>query len=157
MITVDDRGTANRGDDVAIGGATYEVIPDDGDGVYERDQDGPALYKISSPSGVAVLRGLPQQQYWIVEEVAPPGYDLSAAVPYSPMLPTNAQNCFDAGSVTCYADPGGGGMATVFFINTPIASASSTSNDYQSPAVLLVTILGVIIIGGALGSVALRR
>jgi uncharacterized protein (DUF983 family) len=34
---------------------------------------------------------------------------------------------------------------------------ASTANDYESPAVLLVTILGVIIIGGALGSMVLRR
>jgi hypothetical protein len=157
MITVDDKGTANRGDDVAIGGATYAVIPDDGDRVFNREKDGPVLFQISSPSGVAVLRGLPQAPYWIVETVAPAGYDLSAAVPYSPMVPTNAsQDCFSAGTVTCYADPGGGGMATVFFVNTPVAPAS-TANDYESPAVLLVTILGVIIIGGALGSMVLRR
>jgi hypothetical protein len=112
---------------------------------------------VASAAGVDVINNLPKAPYWIVETVAPPGYDLSAAVPYSPMVPTNAaQNCFDAGKLTCYADPGGGGMASVFFINTPQTPAS-TSNDYQSPAVLLVTILGVIIIGGALGSMVLRR
>ena len=154
---MDDRGTANRGDDVAIGGATYAIVQDDGDGVYEAGKDGPTIVQVSSPSGVAVLRHLPQAQYWVVETIAPAGYDLSAAVPYSPRLPSNAaQNCFSTGTVTCYADPGGGGMATVFFVNTPLTSAS-TSSDYTSPAVLLVTILGVLIIGGALGSMALRR
>jgi hypothetical protein len=157
IFTIDDKGTANRGDDVAIPGATYAIVADDGDGVYEAQKDGPVMVQISSPSGVSVLNGLPQRQYWVVETVAPAGYDLSAAVPYSPMVPTNAaQNCFDAGNVTCYADPGGGGMASVFFVNTPSTPASTTS-DYESPAVLLVTILGVIIIGGALGSMVLRR
>jgi hypothetical protein len=155
-VTVDNRGTADRADDLLIGGATYAVAPDDGDGIFERNEDGPVLFQISDPSGIAVLRNLPPASYWVIETTAPPGYDVAAAVPYRPSGGTSAQSCFDAGTLTCFADPAGGGMTAVFVVNTPLP-AISTEDDYRSPAVIILAIVGLVIVIGAVGSAFLRR
>lgn len=153
---MDNRGTADRADDLLIGGATYAVAPDDGDGVFERNEDGPVLFQISDPSGIAVLRNLPPAAYWVIETTAPPGYDLAAAIPYHPTSGASAQSCFDAGSLTCFADPAGGGMTSVFVVNTPLPTAS-TEDDYRSPAVIILAIVGLLIVVGAGVSAFLRR
>jgi len=132
------------------------VIPDDGDGVFERDQDGPAVIQVSDPNGIAVLQNLPPVPYWVVETAAPPGFDLAAAVPYRPGGTDPTKSCFDVGAVTCYADAAGGGMTTVFFVNTPQPTASS-ADDYRSPIVIIVAILAAILIGGAVVSMVMRR
>jgi hypothetical protein len=139
---------------VPLPGATYAVIQDDGDGVFDRAKDGPVITQVQS-NGVAVLRGLPQAPYWVVETVAPPGYDLSAAVPYSPKAPTDpAQSCFDAGTLTCYADAGGGGMTSVFFINSPLPAASTPTSS-TSPLALIVVL--VVVVGGGVAWYLRRR
>jgi hypothetical protein len=155
-VTINDQGTSQRTDDTLLAGATYAVIPDDGDGVFERDQDGPAVVEVSDPNGIAVLQNLPPIPYWVVETVAPPGFDLAAAVPYRPGGTDPAQSCFDAGAVTCYADAAGGGMTTVFFVNTPLPTASS-ADDYRSPIVIVIAIIAAILIGGAVVSMVMRR
>jgi len=156
-VTIDNRGTpGDRSDDVPLAGATYAVIQDDGDGVFDKSKDGPVITQISS-SGVATLRGLPQAPYWVVETVAPPGYDLAGALPFAPKAPSNpGQSCFDAGTVTCYADSGGGGLTSVFFVNAPLPP-ESTSSDYTSPIVLIAAIAGIVIVGGALVAYLRRR
>jgi len=112
--------------------------------------------QISDPSGIAVLRDLPPAAYWVIETTAPPGYDLAGAIPYRPSGGTTAQSCFDAGTLTCYADPAGGGMTTVFVVNTPLPSVS-TEDDYRSPAVIILAIVGLIIVVGAVGAAVVRR
>ena len=153
---MDNRGTADRADDLLIGGATYAVAPDDGDGVFERNEDGPVLFQISDPSGIAVLRNLPPAAYWVIETTAPAGYDLAAAIPYHPTNGASAQSCFDAGTLTCFADPAGGGMTSVFVVNTPLPTIS-TEDDYRSPAVIILAIVGLVVVIGAVGSAFIRR
>jgi hypothetical protein len=92
----------------------------------------------------------------VIETTAPPGYTLAAAVPYRPSGGTSAQSCFDAGTLTCFADPAGGGMTAVFVVNTPLP-AVSTEDDYRSPAVIILAILGLVIVVGAGVSAFLRR
>ena len=132
------------------------MAPDNGNGIFERNLDGPVLFQISDPSGIATLRDLPPGSYWVIETTPPPGYDLAAAVPYRPSGGTSAQSCFDAGTLTCYADPAGGGMTAVFVVNTPLPTVS-TEDDYRSPAVIILAILGLVIVVGAGVSAFLRR
>ncbi len=156
MVTVDDRGTADRADDLLLAGATYAVAPDNGDGVFQRDLDGPVLFQVSDPSGIAVLRGLPTATYWIIETVAPPGYALANAAPFHPTSPIAGQDCFNAGTLVCIADPTGGGMTAAFFVNTPLP-ATSTASDYQNPLVIVLAVVGLVIVIGGVASMVLRR
>ena len=116
----------------------------------------PSSSRISDPTGIAVLRDLPPGAYWVIETMAPPGYDLAGAIPYRPSGGTSAQSCFDAGTLTCFADPAGGGMTAVFVVNTPLP-AVSTEDDYRSPAVIILAIVGLVIVVGAGVAAFLRR
>ena len=69
---------------------------------------------------------------------------------------TTAQDCFNTGALTCFADPAGGGMTTVFVINSPLP-AVSTEDDYRSPVVEILAILGLVVVIGAVGSAVVRR
>jgi hypothetical protein len=157
ILTVDNRGTpGDRSDDLPLAGATYAVIQDDGDGVFDRSKDGPVIAQLSS-TGVTTLRGLPQAPYWVVETVAPPGYDLAGALPFAPKAPSNpGQSCFDAGTVTCYADSGGGGLTSVFFVNAPLAVTAQTGSAL-SPLALIVLIVAVVAVVGGGAYWYLRR
>jgi hypothetical protein len=117
--------------------------------VFERDQDGPPIVTITDPTGITVLQNLPPVPYWVVETQAPPGFTLAAAAPYTPGVKTDPnQSCFDAGTLACYADAAGGGMTTVFVVNSPLPATSSDA-DYRSPVVIVLAILaGIVIVGG---------
>jgi hypothetical protein len=157
-VTVDNRGTlGNASDDVLLPGADYVVVNDDGDGVFDPAKDGRLLVAANNPSGIVVLENLPPAAYWVVQKSVPAGYDLAVAAPYRPDQATDlSQSCYDAGHLTCFADPAGGGMTTVFVVNSPLASASDAS-DYQNPLVVGLGILAVIVIAGGFGWMLLRR
>ncbi len=87
--------------------------------------------------------------------MAPPGYTLANAAPFHPTSPIAGQDCFNAGTLVCIADPSGGGATAAFFVNTPVP-AVSTESDYRNPLVIGLALVGlVIVIGGAV--VMLRR
>jgi hypothetical protein len=75
-------------------------------------------------------------------------------VPLAPTAPSNpGQSCFDAGTVTCYADAGGGGLTSVFFVNAPLPPASTSSD--RAPFIVALAVLALVIVGGVI--VASRR
>ncbi len=75
IAKVDNKGTADPDDDEALDGATFEVRADDGDEVFETDQDelvfGPAA---TSSDGMLDTDLIDAGMYWIVETIVPAGF-----------------------------------------------------------------------------------
>jgi hypothetical protein len=75
IAKVDNKGTADPDDDVALDGATFEVRLDDGDGVFETDQDVLVFGPEAAAGGLLDTSLLDEGKYWIVETGVPSGFD----------------------------------------------------------------------------------
>ena len=87
IAKVDNKGTADPDDDVALDGATFEVRLDDGDGIFETDQDVLAFGPADAPGGMLDTDLLDEGKYWIVETAFRPG-STAATRSWSSSTPT---------------------------------------------------------------------
>jgi hypothetical protein len=74
IAKVDNKGTADPDDDVALDGATFEVWADDGDKVFETDQDELVFGPADTSAGMLDTDLLDGGMYWIVETAVPNGF-----------------------------------------------------------------------------------
>ena len=74
IAKVDNKGTADPDDDEALDGATFEVRADDGDEVFEPDQDELVFGPAAAPAGMLDTDLLDGGMYWIVETIVPAGF-----------------------------------------------------------------------------------
>jgi hypothetical protein len=115
---VDDRGTKPRGDDRRLGGARFEIRPDDGDGQYEpRTDDATVLFAGVAEDGFYVLPATPATDFWVVEADAPRGYGTAEPQLVRQPLDTDANCTQRVGkprrSCTAADDPPGGTLTVV--------------------------------------------
>jgi hypothetical protein len=74
IAKVDNKGTADPEDDEALDGATFEVWADDGDEVFETDQDEFVFGPATTSEGTLDTDLLDGGMYWIVETIVPAGF-----------------------------------------------------------------------------------
>jgi hypothetical protein len=74
IAKVDNKGTADSEDDEALDGASFEVWADDGDEVFETDQDELAFGPDTTSGGMVDTDLLDGGMYWIVETIVPAGF-----------------------------------------------------------------------------------
>jgi prealbumin domain-containing protein len=74
IAKVDNKGTADPEDDDALDGATFEVWADDGDEVFETDQDELVFGPATTSAGMVDTDLLDGGMYWIVETIVPAGF-----------------------------------------------------------------------------------
>jgi prealbumin domain-containing protein len=74
IAKIDNKGTADPDDDEALDGATFEVRADDGDEVFEADQDELIFGPAAAPDGMLDTDLLDGGMYWIVETIVPAGF-----------------------------------------------------------------------------------
>ncbi len=136
VAKVDDRGTADRDDNRLLPGATFEVRPDDGDGVYEPNgDDAPALGGDNSSTGFTVYAPDAPGRYWVAEVVAPAGYDMAASILVDYPVPDPPENCVVIeGSRRCQADDDGtGGFIIVVVFDSPTGGVAPTEATTTLP------------------------
>jgi hypothetical protein len=107
IAKVDNNGTADPDDDVALDGATFEVRLDDGDGIFETEQDVLVFGPEVAAGGMLDTSLLGEGMYWIVETGVPSGFDGSD--PILVELNTDAaQTCLwdAAGLIGCEPNQG---------------------------------------------------
>ena len=73
IAKVDNRGTADAGDDVLLDGASFEVYLDDGDETFD-DGDELVFGAAETDAGLLDTDELEAGWYWIVEAVVPTGF-----------------------------------------------------------------------------------
>jgi uncharacterized surface anchored protein len=108
-----------------LGGATFELYLDDGDG--EPDGDDTLIDECTTEDqGVCTVTGLAFGDYYWKETVAPPGYDLPAD-PYSAIITINAANAGTEIAPISFFDPRRPGELTVLKVDDtddePLAGA----------------------------------
>ncbi len=74
IAKVDNNGTADPGDDVALDGASFAVYLDDGDAVFDADVDSLVFGPAPTTDAMIDTDLLAPGDYWIVEAVVPAGY-----------------------------------------------------------------------------------
>ncbi len=134
-MKVADQGTATIDDDKIVGGATFELRLDDGDGKYEPDgADGPVLATVDATSGFAVFHPEVAGSYWITEVTAPP--DLAMTDPVLVPYDGSDKNCgWYRGQMKCVADDDGvAGFVVVAFKNPPTGSVEALEGGGNLPA-----------------------
>ncbi len=123
IAKLDDRATADRADDQLLPGATFDVRPDDGDGVYEpTGDDGPPLDAVELGTGFVIFKPNATGRYWVAEVVAPDGFDTAAPIMVDYAVPIPPENCVVIeGDRRCRVDEDGtGGFVIVVVRNSPI-------------------------------------
>jgi hypothetical protein len=134
VVKVNDNGTPDTSDDTIVGGSTFSIYLDNGNGVFEPNgADGPALATLPAPKGFAVFRPDAPGDYWIVEVTAPPG--LAVADPILVQHEFNGQNCGVLRGVrTCVADDdNSGGFTIAAVVDSPQGGVEPTSSENVTP------------------------
>jgi hypothetical protein len=135
VAKVADQGTATIDDDKIVGGATFEMRLDDGDGTYEPDgADGPVLATVDATHGFAIFHPTSPGHYWITEVAAPTG--LATSDPVLITYSGSDDNCgWYRGEMRCVADDDGvAGFVIVAFKDPPTGSVEAAQGDGNLPA-----------------------
>jgi hypothetical protein len=162
VAKVNDQGTPDTGDDRIVPGAAFEFRQDDGDRVYEPDDDdSPVLATVDATHGFAVFTPSEPGDYWVTESTVPPGLD--TADPILVHYTATSENCsLSEGVVRCAPDDDqSGGFLIVVVVDSPTggtgAEVTSPPTDTSSedpgrpvgimPAILLMAfVAGVVLV-----------
>jgi hypothetical protein len=103
----DNKGTESLDDDTALDGASFEVWLDDGDEVFETDDDTLVFGPATTTGGLLDTDPLAEGWYWIVEVVVPTGFTGSDPILVQLNLDSTETCVWDAtGLVDCVANDG---------------------------------------------------
>ena len=81
-------------DDRVVGGATFSIHLDDGDGRYEPDgDDAEPDVRVDAPEGFAVFHDVEPGAYWVVEVSPPEGLAVAPPLLVDHTNPNASRNC----------------------------------------------------------------
>ncbi len=123
IVKLDDMGTDDPFDDFLLDGAWFEVRLDDGDGIYEADEDVVAAAAAAADGGFLEFAPLPAGDYWIVESTVPDGYIGSDPLLIALNVDPNLTCFYDLGTTECeeVIEPDGTAYTFIVLENTPVA------------------------------------
>jgi hypothetical protein len=160
IAKVNNKGTATIDDDRLVGGATFKVWQDNGDGKFEPDgADAPVVATIDAPEGWATVENPPAGSYWI-QEVSPPS-GLQITKPFLVHYKADPTKvCFTKnGDTTCRAAAAGeSGFHVVIVSDTPVGmvppptdteDVTASTDTRPDPWLLLTAGLLAILAGAA--------
>jgi hypothetical protein len=137
VAKVSDQNTPDNSDDVILGGSTFELRADDGDGVYEPEgDDAPVLATEFAEYGFAVFHPPAPGAYWITEASAPPGFDIAPPELITYSTPRSSQNCqFYRGATSCVTDDdNSGGFLIAVVTDSPTGGVLPIESGITPPA-----------------------
>jgi hypothetical protein len=127
IFKVDNKGTDDDfSDDVPLDGASFSLYLDDGDEVFEEDQDELISGPDEATGGVLEYHDLVDGNYWVVEVVTPEGF--TGTEPLLIPVDGDGPGCFfdRSGELGCSDDPEDEGISFVFVDNTPEGQPTAT-------------------------------
>jgi hypothetical protein len=167
VAKVNNKGTTDTDDDKIVGGATFEVRLDDGDGRYEPDaDDGAPLAELDSPDGYSVLVPPDEGDYW-VKEIEPP-QGLTTAPAMLVRYTHTPQNCIVVeGEKRCRPDDDDTGGFTLAVIQdspigmplpqTDVAAPGDPGASSDAPWIFFAGLAGSIAAAAVLARSSRRR
>jgi hypothetical protein len=136
VAKVSDQNTPDNSDDEILGGSTFELRADDGDGVYEPEgDDAPVLDTVVATNGFAVFHPPAAGQYWITEASAPPGFDIAPPTLVTYSTPATSENCqLYRGATTCATDDdNSGGFLIAVVTDSPTGGVLPIESGITPP------------------------
>jgi hypothetical protein len=167
VAKVNNKGTTDQDDDKIVGGATFEVRLDDGDGEYEPDSDdGAPIAELDSPDGYSVYTPPSSGDYWVKEVTPPAGLTTAPAMLVEYTL--TPQNCVVVdGDKTCKPDDDDTGGFTIAVIEdspvgkplpqTDAASVTDGASPFDMLWVVYAGLAGTIVAAAVLAMGPRRR
>jgi hypothetical protein len=127
IFKVDNKGTDDDfSDDEPLDGASFSIYLDDGDEVFEDDQDELIAGPDEATGGVLEYTDLADGNYWVVEVVTPDGF--IGTEPLLIPVDGDGPGCFfdRSGDLGCSDDPEDDGISFVFVDNAPEGQPTPT-------------------------------
>jgi hypothetical protein len=127
IFKVDNKGTDDDfSDDEPLDGAWFSLYLDDGDEIFEEDQDELISGPDEASGGVLEYTDLVDGNYWVVEVVTPDGF--IGTQPLLIPVDGDGPGCFfdRSGELGCSDDPEDEGISFVFVDNTPQGQPTPT-------------------------------